>query len=820
MREKDKIFHFIFTIHTNRNKNCHNKKKVVVQMKKILTMLLVTLAFILVIGNSSEALAATKFQTVKFNSGGGTAVAAKKVVFQALLSTPRTPKRTGYTFGGWYQDKTLTKLWNFKTSRVKKNVTLYAKWKPITYKVTFNSKGGSSVSKQTVTNKGLVKKPKNPIRLGYSFVSWYKDTKYKKSWNFSKDRITKNVTVYAKWKVQSARSVTFDSTGGSPVAPVAVAHNSLLNPPASQRNGFTFAGWFRDPNLQTPWNAASNRVSSNIVLYAKWVQNIYTVSFDSKGGTPIAAQQIAFGCAFPQPVPPTKIGNTFAGWYTGPDLVTPYDFTLGIGGNITLYAKWNVVAATSYRAIVTAAAVNLRTSPDSSGITNLLNPPVALSKNAIIDVSPSGTPGWFLTNYNGQTVYVASSVTDATGKVTVQVQLTAYACKVLAAAGTNIFTGPDPASPVVGTLTSGSYVSVVPYMDNPNFVQVCPSAGKFGYVQVSDLQQLYYDTLNIHTPSPVTADQINNFIINYENNNKKVSVFHGAGQTFIDVGNAAGINPLILTAIAIHESGYGTSALAQHKFNIFSIAAYDDSPYDSAYTFRSVDEAIRYQADFLNKGYLNSPYSTGRYTMMGDFLGTNGLPGLNSVGEAGVNAYYATGNTWGPGIASLCEQIVPYDPNYYATAAPMVAKGLNYPDLSFLQIVDNDFYKGGAGFAIIGRNKGPALNIYTTLGGTATVNDANGVSVSLLTFSPGNTVNDGAFQVLNFYGNAYNGWMHIATSINGVWTTGFINFGGLSGYASRFTFDNLIRNTTDWTYAAQALPYEVDAPVGYVKCYR
>lgn len=66
--------------------------------------------------------------TVKFDSCGGSSVAAQTKTYGSKLDKPTTPQRTDYTFMGWYYDSAYTKAWNFSSDTVNKNLTLFAKW--------------------------------------------------------------------------------------------------------------------------------------------------------------------------------------------------------------------------------------------------------------------------------------------------------------------------------------------------------------------------------------------------------------------------------------------------------------------------------------------------------------------------------------------------------------------------------------------------------------------------------------------------------------------------------------------------------------------
>lgn len=67
----------------------------------------------------------------------------------------------------------------------------------------------------------------------------------------------------------------------------------------------------------------------------------WTVTFDSKGGSTIAAQEVEDGQRATKPTDPTRSGFTFTGWFEDEITVTPFDFNCLIVGNRTLYAGWN-----------------------------------------------------------------------------------------------------------------------------------------------------------------------------------------------------------------------------------------------------------------------------------------------------------------------------------------------------------------------------------------------------------------------------------------------------------------------------------------------
>ena len=72
----------------------------------------------------------------------------------------------------------------------------------------------------------------------------------------------------------------------------------------------------------------------------------YTITFDSKGGTDVASQEIKKGNKVTKPTDPTRDGYTFGGWYSDSYYINEYSFSSKVTKNLTLYAKWNEIPKT------------------------------------------------------------------------------------------------------------------------------------------------------------------------------------------------------------------------------------------------------------------------------------------------------------------------------------------------------------------------------------------------------------------------------------------------------------------------------------------
>lgn len=145
-------------------------------------------------------------------------------------------------------------------------------------------------------------------------------------------------------------TVTFNSQGGSEVAPQAVyAGEKIVKPANPTKEKEYFVDWYKEAECTNVWDFENETVSQDITLYAKWTSIAYTVTFETNGGSAIEAQLVPEGTFATKPVPaPTKEGNLFEEWYTEQTMTNPFDFYTPITKDITLYAKWMDISSITY----------------------------------------------------------------------------------------------------------------------------------------------------------------------------------------------------------------------------------------------------------------------------------------------------------------------------------------------------------------------------------------------------------------------------------------------------------------------------------------
>lgn len=108
------------------------------------------------------------------------------------------PPVEGFTFDGWYADKTYNTKFDFSTP-ITSNTTVYAKWTANDYEVSFITEHGKAPTSQNVKYNNPATDPGKLTAEGYTFIGWYTDHTCTTEFKFSTP-ITGDTKVYAKWE--------------------------------------------------------------------------------------------------------------------------------------------------------------------------------------------------------------------------------------------------------------------------------------------------------------------------------------------------------------------------------------------------------------------------------------------------------------------------------------------------------------------------------------------------------------------------------------------------------------------------------------------
>ena len=165
-------------------------------------------------------------------------------------------------------------------------------------------------------------------------------------------------------KKPDAFTVTFQTNGGSEVAPASniISGSKLTKPTDPTKNGYTFTGWYKDDDCTDEWDFDTDTVTGTRTLYAGWDEILYTVTYQSNGGSAVASvSNLSSGSKLTKPADPTRSGYTFAGWYQDAACTDEWNFdTDTVSGNMTLYAGWTEILPVVTGVTVTPAAADVK----------------------------------------------------------------------------------------------------------------------------------------------------------------------------------------------------------------------------------------------------------------------------------------------------------------------------------------------------------------------------------------------------------------------------------------------------------------------------
>ncbi len=316
---------------------------------------------------------------VSFDSQGGTACTDAQVGIGGTLDSLPTPTRTGYTFDGWYltKDCTGTKL---DTSHVyRADTTVYAKWNPWNYTVTFDGNGGKvknsvNTSETVPAVYGSEVTPPEFVKDYYTVTGWARNANgTEKVESPIKDLAASNgerITLYAQWEY-APRTVTFDANGvdnngkatkgtvtedGTEKASVTrKTQESPINtlktvPVPNAQEGYYFEGWYYKDraNKEQPVEIGKTEFTADTTVYAKWkVFEPVTVTLKCQRGTmTVDGKSVSQGTmqtkwpgVLDGTLPtPARTGYKFQGWYTYAGVKV--DENTVFLRDTTIYARW------------------------------------------------------------------------------------------------------------------------------------------------------------------------------------------------------------------------------------------------------------------------------------------------------------------------------------------------------------------------------------------------------------------------------------------------------------------------------------------------
>ena len=228
--------------------------------------------------------------SLTFDAGNGTEATVITQDYGTKFDTPADPTREGYTFAGWDMD--------IPETIPAEDMSFTAKWIANQYTLTFDSDGGSDVAAITQDYGTKIETPAAPTKTGYTFAGWDNE--------IPETMPAESMSFKAQWTINQY-TLTFNADNGTEDVEITQDYGTKFDTPADPtREGYTFAGWDMDIPETIP--------AEDMSFTAKWIANQYTLTFDSDGGSDVAAITQDYGTKIETPAAPTKTGYTFAGW--------------------------------------------------------------------------------------------------------------------------------------------------------------------------------------------------------------------------------------------------------------------------------------------------------------------------------------------------------------------------------------------------------------------------------------------------------------------------------------------------------------------------
>jgi uncharacterized repeat protein (TIGR02543 family) len=240
-----------------------------------------------------------------------------------------------------------------------RSYVLQPEWQPA-WTVTFDGNGGPlGAAAQMPSEVFWDKEPRlldlnRFARSGYKFLGWNTRSDGTGTAYSQRQVMTPpaDITLYAQWSCSACYTVSFDANGGNGTmsAQVASAPSALMpNTNAIKRTGYAFDGWATTPTGSKAYaDGASYPFTSSATLYARWVEQTFTVTFDANGGSGSTPSQSASKATALTANAYKRFGYAFGGWATTATGSIAYadGASYPFTETATLYATWGCLPLT------------------------------------------------------------------------------------------------------------------------------------------------------------------------------------------------------------------------------------------------------------------------------------------------------------------------------------------------------------------------------------------------------------------------------------------------------------------------------------------
>ena len=330
---------------------------------------------------------------------------------------------TGYSFIGWYEGSNLISSSLQVSVTMSANRTLVAKYQIKSYVVNAISddttKGIVSPAGQTVEH-GKNATVTASRKTGYKFDGWYNGTTKVTSANPYTFAPTANITLTAKWAINTVSdTIKISPSGGGTVSPNPITgqENTVISVTATPAIGYNFKHWkYNDSSASGGYSESTTNplrvtITGERDITAIFELKSYTVTWNANGGTvsPASVSKTHGSTLGTLPTPTraatAEYSYTFAGWFTAASGGTQISTTTTVTENVTYYAHWTATKR-SYTATFNG---NGGSTPSPSSITKEYN--TALGTLPTCSRTGYTFLGWYTASSGGTKISTTTVVT-------------------------------------------------------------------------------------------------------------------------------------------------------------------------------------------------------------------------------------------------------------------------------------------------------------------------------------------------------------------------------------------------------------------------
>ena len=244
--------------------------------------------------------------TMTFVLDNGEENLVKKQDYASVLTAPENLVKTGFTFKGWSPAVPATVPAS--------DMTFTAQWERNKYLVTFIVED-TIVKKDSVLYEGIITKPADPVKEGYTFTGWQPEIP---------ETMPANDLVITGTFTVNNYSLTY-KIDGEVYKTSSVAYGTALTPEtAPTKEGYTFSGWSEIPETMP---------ANDVVITGAFSINQYTMTFVLDNGEENLVKKQDYASALTAPENLVKTGFTFKGWSPAVPATVP-------ASDMTFTAQW------------------------------------------------------------------------------------------------------------------------------------------------------------------------------------------------------------------------------------------------------------------------------------------------------------------------------------------------------------------------------------------------------------------------------------------------------------------------------------------------